>query len=130
MIELMISARLRLILHKYAGIYMGASAQGGRTLASEKFGTGLPGWSGLVRQSWLGQSWLGQSWSGLGWLGQSWPRQLGRARGLSPGIRRKQFLPPAQCAAQTENSAHEKSRQNSARQIANASTFFFLLFFF
>ena len=39
--ELMISARLLLILHKYAGIYMGASAQGGRTLASEKFGTGL-----------------------------------------------------------------------------------------
>ena len=109
----MISARLRLILHKYAGIYMGASAQGGRTLASEKFGTG-PGQAG-------------QGWAGLGRAGLG---QLGRARGLSPGIRRKQFLPPAQCAAQTENSAHEKSRQNSARQIGNASTFFSLLFFF
>ena len=70
----MISARLLLILHKYAGIYMGASAQGGRTLASEI---------------------LGQGQAGQGWLGQSWPRQLGRAGGLSLGKRRKQFLPAA-----------------------------------
>ena len=73
----MISARLLLILHKYAGIYMGASAQGGRTLASEKFGTGLPGWSGL------------------GWLGQSWPRAAGQSQGPLSGHSAQTIFAPS-----------------------------------
>ena len=76
-IELMISARLLLILHKYAGIYMGASAQGGRTLASEKFGTGPPGWSGL------------------GWLGQSWPRAAGQSQGPLSGHSAQTIFAPS-----------------------------------
>ena len=76
MIELMISARLRLILHKYAGIYMGASAQGGRTLASEKFGTG-PGQAGQ------------------GWLGQSWPRAAGQSQGPLSGHSAQTIFAPS-----------------------------------
>ena len=105
----MISARLLLILHKYAGIYMGASAQGGRTLASEIWDRAR-----LVRAG-MGRAGLG-SWAE--------PGASLRAYGAN------NFCPQLSARrAQTENSAHEKSRQNSARQIANASTFFSNFFY-
>ena len=113
MIELMISARLLLILHKYAGIYMGASAQCGRTLASEKFGTGLPGWSGL------------------GWLGQSWPRAAGQSQGPLSGHTAQTNSAPS--SVRTERRLKIPRMKNLVKtqrvKLQMHQHFFFLLFF-
>ena len=70
----------------------------------------------------------GQGWAGLGRAGLG---QLGRARGLSPGIRRKQILPPAQCApsADWKFRAWKISSKLSASNCKCINIFFFLLFF-
>lgn len=104
----MISARLLLILHKYAGIYMGASAQAAAPWRPKNWDRAR-----LVRAG-LGRAGLG-SWAE--------PGASLRAYGAN------NFCPQLTARrAQSENSAHEKSRQNSARQIANASTFFSYFF--